>query len=139
MKQTLLGRGIHLQLPWPDQPPDADRLKLQVTYRGLDGQVLEAEREFQLDQGLRTESIATTESVEPGKPTHRLVPWSATREPTLAASLLANESLDPPTAPVELESDLAPPVPAPRPHRVPRASSPQQIASPRGPLWKPYR
>ena len=142
MKKTLLGRGIHLQLPWPDQPPEASRLKLQVSYRAIEGQVLEAEREFRLDQGVRADSVAAADSVEAVATgvAARPVPWSATREPTLAASLLAGESLEPPVAPVDLETDLAPaaePVPA---RRVPRASpAAPQIASPRTPLWKPYR
>ena len=32
MKQTLLGRGIHLELPWPEDRPASARLKVQVRY-----------------------------------------------------------------------------------------------------------
>jgi hypothetical protein len=49
LRKTLFGRGIHLELPWPNQPPESERLEVHVRYTTVDGRKLEAEREVQVD------------------------------------------------------------------------------------------
>ncbi len=46
LRKTVAGRGIHLELPWPDGPPDHSRLRLYVRYTTLDGRDLEADRQI---------------------------------------------------------------------------------------------
>lgn len=46
MRRSLLGRGLHLELPWPDDPPTADTLQLTVNYTTVDGRKLLAQREI---------------------------------------------------------------------------------------------
>ncbi len=46
LRKTLLGRGIHLELPWPNQPPEHAHLKLFVRYENLKGEKLEAQRDI---------------------------------------------------------------------------------------------
>ena len=44
LKKTPLGKGIHLQLPWPNASPQQEQLRLSVAYRTPDGRTLKAER-----------------------------------------------------------------------------------------------
>ena len=44
MRQSLVGKGIHLQLPWPHQPPAHEELEVLATYHTTDGRVLEAKQ-----------------------------------------------------------------------------------------------
>lgn len=46
IRRSLFGRGIHLELPWPNEPPKNERLVLFVRYIALDGRKLEAKREI---------------------------------------------------------------------------------------------
>lgn len=48
MKQTLMGRGIHLQLPWPGAPPQNENLRLTVVYETPDGQQHTAEKQLRV-------------------------------------------------------------------------------------------
>jgi hypothetical protein len=49
-RRTLFGPGIYLRLPWPNGPPSGEHLKLYVTYRPLDGEILRAERPLLVQQ-----------------------------------------------------------------------------------------
>ena len=49
LQQTPLGRGIHLEMPWPNKPPEHSKLRLYVRYETLDGRKLEADREIVVD------------------------------------------------------------------------------------------
>jgi hypothetical protein len=49
VKQSLLGRGVHLELPWPGAPPEREELTLQVSYTTVDGRTLKTEREIHVD------------------------------------------------------------------------------------------
>ena len=42
LKESLIGKGIHLQLPWPNGPPVTTRLRVQVTYKSPTSQTLTA-------------------------------------------------------------------------------------------------
>ncbi|MDA1177799.1 MAG: hypothetical protein O2931_03280, partial [Planctomycetota bacterium] len=44
MRQSLVGKGIHLQLPWPHQPPTHEELEVLATYHTTDGRALEAKQ-----------------------------------------------------------------------------------------------
>jgi hypothetical protein len=143
LKKTLLGRGIHLELPWPDRAPKASRLKVQVSYRSIEGQSHRAEREIRLDRPtVQRRSASSDTALVPTSPEQ--FPWSPTRKPNIANRLLADGSLEPPTAPVELES-AAPSALARRPApsntaRTARRAAPQpRIARPRIPIWSPFR
>ena len=143
LKKTLLGRGIHLELPWPVRAPDASRLQVRVSYRSIEGQSHQAEREIRLDRPTADQRSASDQTA--GLPTNpEQFPWSPTRKPNIANRLLADGSLEPPTAPVELEP-AAPPALARRPTpsstaRTARQAAPQsRIARPRIPVWSPFR
>jgi hypothetical protein len=42
------GAGIHLQMPWPNEPPHHRQLKLEVRYQAPDGRVLVAEHPMRI-------------------------------------------------------------------------------------------
>lgn len=46
MKKKPPGRGIHFKLPWPNKPPENNKLKVFVRYQTLDGRKLEADRDI---------------------------------------------------------------------------------------------
>lgn len=46
LRTDSLDRGLYFRVPWPDTPPDADRLHLFVRYVTEDGRRLEADREI---------------------------------------------------------------------------------------------
>ncbi len=50
-KESLLGRGAHLQLPWPGEPPDHQRLRLTVVYDTIEGRKLRAEKMIKIKTG----------------------------------------------------------------------------------------
>jgi hypothetical protein len=49
MRRSLLGKGIHLELPWPNQPPEHDSLRVFVRYTTGDGRQLQADRRVDVD------------------------------------------------------------------------------------------
>lgn len=48
MKRSLLGRGMHVELPWPDAPPENQDLRLAVTYTTPGGKKLKAEQPIRI-------------------------------------------------------------------------------------------
>jgi hypothetical protein len=46
LRTGTLDRGFHFRVPWPETPPDGDRLHLFVRYTAEDGRKLEADREI---------------------------------------------------------------------------------------------
>ena len=44
MRDTAAGRGIYMELRWPDDPPDVPQLKVFIRYETTDGRRLEASR-----------------------------------------------------------------------------------------------
>ncbi|MCA9186401.1 MAG: hypothetical protein R3E01_11345 [Pirellulaceae bacterium] len=51
LRNTMFGKGIHLQLPWPGGPPNTDRVMVFARYVTVDGRKLEAKREVTIDTG----------------------------------------------------------------------------------------
>jgi hypothetical protein len=43
-----LDRGLHIRVPWPDLPPNVERLHLFVRYKDEDGRAIEADREIMI-------------------------------------------------------------------------------------------
>ncbi|MBX7167135.1 MAG: hypothetical protein K1X74_12465 [Pirellulales bacterium] len=48
-RQSIVGKGIHVELPWPAEPPVGRTLNLYVRYQTDDGRKLLAERQIQID------------------------------------------------------------------------------------------
>ena len=46
LRRTLMGRGFHLELPWPATPPQSERLEVLVAYETPDGRTLRTSREI---------------------------------------------------------------------------------------------
>jgi len=46
LRSGTLDRGLHFRMPWPETPPDGDRLHLFVRYTTEDGRKLEVNREI---------------------------------------------------------------------------------------------
>jgi hypothetical protein len=51
LRQTLLGKGFHLQLPWPNELPDQSQLSVRTSYRSEEGRRLKTNRTIQIDTG----------------------------------------------------------------------------------------
>lgn len=49
LKRTLLGKGIHLRIPWTDGPPEHETLQLHVRYTTEDGEVLQEKKDIKID------------------------------------------------------------------------------------------
>ena len=49
LRRSLLGRGIHLELPWPNEPPQSKQLQVYTRYMTDDGSKLQADREIQVE------------------------------------------------------------------------------------------
>ncbi len=49
LRRTLLGKGIHLKIPWSDGPPDHENLILHVRYTTAEGEVLQEKKEISVD------------------------------------------------------------------------------------------
>jgi hypothetical protein len=49
LRKSALGRGIYLNLPWPNQPPEHSQLKLYVRYLTPDGRKLGAQKDITVD------------------------------------------------------------------------------------------
>lgn len=46
---TLLGKGVHLKIPWTEGPPKHESLQLHVRYTTEDGEVLEQKKDIKID------------------------------------------------------------------------------------------
>lgn len=80
-KQTRLGKGIHLELPWPQGSPTTERLELAVQYRAPDGRVLRAAREILIEP--TTSALTTQADVAEQKSWYSQQPRTASRwQPT---------------------------------------------------------
>ncbi len=49
-QKTLLGRGLHFELPWPNQPPETGRLRLDVRVVTPEGKKLFTEADIEVDR-----------------------------------------------------------------------------------------
>jgi len=57
--------GLHLELPWPDVPPEHDQLHLFVRFTTTDGRSLEADTAVEVERGGRGRWVASPEPHEP--------------------------------------------------------------------------
>lgn len=83
-RTSLLGRGIHLQMPWPNQPPANSQLHLFVRYTTSDGRKLEADRLIDVDPP-REVSARWTPATGPGGAA------GVAREPAIGSGAATNE------------------------------------------------
>lgn len=56
MKRSLLGKGIHMQLPWPGGYPESETLVLFVRYETPDGRKIEQKKEIRVQLPLKISS-----------------------------------------------------------------------------------
>ena len=54
LRQTLLGKGFHLQLPWPNEMPEQSELAVSTTYRNPHGNYLRTRRTIRIDTGIQS-------------------------------------------------------------------------------------
>jgi hypothetical protein len=135
---TVFGRGLQFELPWPGEPPKNRDLRLFVRFTTPEGKKIVAETNIlvrtpenlpRLDR--QTKNRSATESASrprrTAEPASRLKsPRVTLSEPREIAPADQNEALDTP-------EDSQPVV-------EPEASEPpQQATRPDRPLWKPYR
>ena len=73
LKRTLLGRGIHLELPWPAEFPRGEQLQVDVAFSTIDGRRLRTQRDIKIDVVDSPSAIASQD----GSPTTvDRRPWS---------------------------------------------------------------
>lgn len=120
LKKTLLGRGIHLQLPWPNQPPSSERLQLYVRYRTAAGEELLAQREVRVDL------VAT-----------RLPADLSSSAPRPAAAIASDESFLPNTTSAAHDLLSSQALIPPRAPSVPGTAN-EITSRSNGPTWSPY-
>ncbi|RCS52634.1 hypothetical protein DTL42_07285 [Bremerella cremea] len=46
---TLLGKGVHLKIPWTEGPPEHENLQLHVRFTTEDGEVLQEKKDIKID------------------------------------------------------------------------------------------
>jgi len=124
------GEGIRLEMVWPADPPQHDRLHLFVRYRTDDGRALEADREIRIE---RIERLA-----------RRNAPAGGTRPPR-EANRAAPEWQRKPASPEEVRPAgplLTAPRPTEPPGRPPAAPAPdprRPAPAVQRPVWSPER
>lgn len=144
VKKSLLGRGVHLQLPWPNQPPSSERLKLFVRYRTPTGDELIAQREVRVDLvATRTPAANALERDDRLKSNVQASDQFLPRETAAVHELLPSQSMIPPRAPHIASSRERSNVPQWSPHpSVSRSQQNQSRAPVRRagrPQWQPFR
>jgi hypothetical protein len=130
---SAFGKGIHLRLPWPAQPPENSRLNLFVRYTTPEGEKLQASREIFIElpgQSSRpwvpmapaSEPLEEIETIEPIGPEIEIHPGAAIPRRTIALNP------DSPTSSRPASTPQTSPPPGP--------TVSEQDARPR---WSPYR
>lgn len=144
MKKSLLGRGVHLQLPWPNQPPSSERLKLFVRYRTPTGDELIAQREVRVDLvATRTPTANTLDRDHRLKSNLQVSDEFLPQETVAVNELLPSQSMIPPRAPNIASSRDRSNVPqwSPYPSVSRSQQNPSRASSRRAgrPQWQPFR
>ncbi|MBI1248740.1 hypothetical protein GC197_12980 [bacterium] len=49
IKKTLMGKGVHLKIPWAEGKPEHEALQLHVRYTTPDGEVLQVKKDIRID------------------------------------------------------------------------------------------
>ncbi|MHB1033060.1 MAG: hypothetical protein ACYC35_02185 [Pirellulales bacterium] len=142
-RQTALGKGLHLELPWPNRPPTNGHLKLYVRYQTRDGRKLIAQRDIDIDAPGRRPSAAIADSSSSS------VPRATTNSVTPKASAPASRTSPAPkasrawtAAPVTAKPIAAKPVPTkPATPSLPKEPAASSAAAPAAetPSWTPSR
>jgi len=142
MKKTLLGRGIHLTLPWPAQPPNQSSLKVIASYRAADGRNLNASRNVRVDTGMPRDVIVEGKSSAPFG-TKLLPERSQRRESSLSQVPAPPRAPSPQLSPKSDRSRVAhQPWQASRPEKQTGAPKTRTSSGPvrqNQPSWHPYR
>jgi len=128
MRETLFGQGIHLELPWPNQPPSSDRLQLFVRYTSPGGQRLEAKRDVAI-----TPPAALAGGWTPAAPGRPPIARTARRDDSVRRGADGSSAPGPP-----LTTPRAEPPPGTAPPSAPPPARPAAAHRPR-PVWQPYR
>lgn len=156
VRKSLFGRGIHLEMPWPGEPPESTRLRVYVRYTTVDGRRLEADREIQVDPigpetgGWTPAANAAAQVVPPVQPVaERQTGSDRTADAARLAVPAGGDSATlPPMAPapdsISTAATETPTIGPPTADPVGsglRAKSPRRPrkATARRPVWRPYR
>jgi hypothetical protein len=131
LRQTLLGRGVHLQLPWPNQSPQSSRLRVVASYRAPTGTVLAAERDIRVD-------IVASQPRRAMANAAALPDQFLPSHPADLQTLQSHDAFAPPDAPVAGPAPMTARPTQPAPQR-PAASVARDPARNLVPTWSPYR
>jgi hypothetical protein len=122
-----IARGMYVECPWPDRPPENNRLHLFVRYTTRDGRKLEADQ--------------SVEVALPGEKAARWTQAGPELQPAAGSDreLTANQHSDAEAA--ESEASDSPPddSPPPRRARSMRTATRANSAAPQRPVWSPDR
>ncbi|MCA9151747.1 MAG: hypothetical protein KDA92_20730 [Planctomycetales bacterium] len=141
LKKSLLGRGIHLQLPWPNRPPDTAHLRVTVQYRNPAGRLLAAHRDFQVDLiANRAPAVDNTSRLPRDGHAEQLI----SDIPTKLSGLLSEQSMQPPSAPLGPQLHPSKPTGPITNSEIRTATRQPSTAARTGqneapPRWQPYR
>ncbi len=83
LKKTMMGKGIHLELPWPAGSPTKEQLELKITYQTPRGRKLTATRNLRISpttSALTTQADAAEQGWYSGRPT--VTPTATRWQPT---------------------------------------------------------
>jgi hypothetical protein len=136
VKKSLLGRGIHLQLPWPGALPRSETLLVSVRYTPPTGESFAARREIRVDLIAQRQNQEAT--ISAGLP-DAFLPVS----PPRLSQLLPERALSAPAAPLDGPSSLdirdrSAPGASPIPYTAAQPGSGQAVRN-RTPRWVPFR
>jgi hypothetical protein len=139
-RQTALGRGIELEMPWPDAPPAHTDLHLFVRYTTSDGRRLEASQPIKIDlrRGLSTRWVPADQALPAGS-SAAAAQTARAEEPWRRASAPADHLAEAPPSRTARGNE-----PSLRTATLPSSragGSPSQSAEPRlqRPVWSPER
>jgi hypothetical protein len=136
IKTSLLGRGMHIKLPWPGHVPESERLRVTVQYQPHSGDVLSVTRDIRvkLMAGHRTAESTSTAGLP-----DQFFPTS----PPQISHLLPDGTLTTPDAPIPAPVSVQD-VDSPRQsttsarRAATRPSTGRSARNPQ-PQWTPYR
>lgn len=132
-------RGIHLRMPWPGNPPSANKLHVFVRYETPDGHKLQADREIQISPpGQYSQRWTPRPPDRPRRSPEQVAQMtksSASNAPTPASEDAASAA-DP-----KSPTSSAQPTPVPSPEAATSSTPKTEAAQPTRPVpgWSPYR
>jgi hypothetical protein len=122
-----IARGMYVECPWPDRPPDNNQLHLYVRYTTRDGRKLEADQ--------------SVEVALPGEKAARWTQAGPELQPAVGSEheTTANRRSDAEAVESETSDSPADESPPPRRARSMRTATRANSASPQRPVWSPER